>query len=234
MGTFGKAWMRGQVVRVVNGSSYLGQVQGPNSDTLKFAKVLCANCNNSRSQPFDAAYETFSRYVRTNSRVGEEYFSFKFSNIYGSDWRNEREALVRYFVKAIGCRLAEDGLQTPKAVIDFLDGSGKRAPHLNMEMGVNLAKLEMGKHMKFHGEEEGSLWLGDHGPWVDNAGALVGTWSFFGFQWFTLTWVFFFDRVRGRSNFYNSDKVEMNQFWPPGIAAGDAERACTVCNHGHP
>lgn len=32
-------------------------VQGPDSDLMKFEKSLCAKCNNSRSQPFDLSYD---------------------------------------------------------------------------------------------------------------------------------------------------------------------------------
>ncbi|MFI9112741.1 hypothetical protein [Streptomyces venezuelae] len=216
---------------MVSGRNRPDYIQGPNSDKLKFPKVLCANCNNSSSQAFDLAYEAFSNYLRENSSVVDGGFRFKFSDVYGFDWRIRREELVRYFVKHVGCRLAEAGIAVPEALIDFMNGKGRRAPHLNMQMGANLSKLEMGRHMsRVHGRDEGSLWLGDHELLPGRDGTPGGTQSFFGFDWFTLSWGFSFTWRRGQSNFYRSDKVEIPQFWPGGMTTGDVERVCVDCN----
>lgn len=42
----------------------LHDVRGPNSSLARFATTLCGRCNDTRSQPFDAAYDRFVEYLR--------------------------------------------------------------------------------------------------------------------------------------------------------------------------
>lgn len=229
--SFGSGPWSAPVVRVRGGSSYEERIQGPNSDKLKFAKVLCANCNNARSQPFDLAYDALASFLHQNAESVVEAGSFQFSRMYGKNWRDERRALAKYFVKSICCRLAEDGVCVPQAIIRYMDGSLRDLPNLTLEMNVNMAKYELGVHMRdVHGDGDGSLWLGDHQIIYDQNNDPVGTFSHLGFDWFNLDYQFMFTRKRGRANFFVGDSVRLERFWPDGFSAGDVARACQDCN----
>ncbi|MEU6535888.1 hypothetical protein [Streptomyces sp. NPDC047000] len=93
------------------------------SDKVKFSANLCANCNNSRSQKFDFAYEKFSDYVwqRQKSLWRARYIDMH--QIYGANWGDEVLNLARYIVKHAGCRIANDGFPVPPAFSDFLNGA---------------------------------------------------------------------------------------------------------------
>ena len=43
-------------------------LQGPDSKWVKWPDVLCAQCNNSRTQPFDRAYDKFIEYAVNSTR----------------------------------------------------------------------------------------------------------------------------------------------------------------------
>lgn len=225
-------WTDG-VVRVRSDSDYEEHIQGPNSDKLKFAKVLCANCNNAKSQPFDVAYDTFASFVHLNSEAVVKSGTFQFSKIYGTGWRDARRDLGRYFIKNICCRLAEDGVRVPSVVIDYMNGTLKELPNFILEMNINMAKYEFGKHEEeVHGISDGSLWTGNHGIIYDAQNDATGTYSHLGFEWFNLDYQFHFSARRGRANFFAGDTVRLERFWPSGVSAGDVARTCGECNPG--
>ncbi|MGW6012712.1 hypothetical protein [Streptomyces sp. NPDC055210] len=224
-------WVDG-VVRVRSGKEFEERIQGPNSNKLKFEKVLCAKCNNARSQSFDRAYEVFSEFLRVNANSIVRSERFRFSAIYGKDWRDQRRQLGKYFIKNICCRLAEDKVKIPQGVISYMDGSAKELPNFILEMNVNMAKYELGIHMgDVHGMHDGSLWLGDHGIIYDG-GAPSGTYSHLGFDWFNLDYQFLFDLKKGKANFFSGDLVRTPHFWPEGFGSGDVAKACRDCNPG--
>ncbi|MGW3668659.1 hypothetical protein [Streptomyces sp. NPDC005141] len=228
---FGSGPWPDPVVRVRSGSKREDRIQGPNSAKLKFAKVLCANCNNVRSQSFDLAYDVFAEYIHQNSDVSVKAGVIQFSRVYGKGWRDERRALTKYLVKNICCRLAEGRVQIPQPLICFMDGSVRDLPNLTLEMNINMAKYEMGVHLRdAHCIEGGSLWMGDHGIIYDSQTSPVGTFSHLGFDWFNVDYQVLFGRRKGRANFFSGDIVRLERFWPEGLSTGDALRACRDCN----
>ena len=97
----------------------LRPVQGPGSDELKFARVLCATCNNARSQPFDMAHDAFMTFVANNENSILRTRRFRFSDVYGGEWRSNRENLAKYYVKHVGCRLAQAGIKVEQPILDY-------------------------------------------------------------------------------------------------------------------
>ncbi len=89
-------------------------IQGPNSKIVKYNKILCANCNNNFSQPFDKAYEIFVNYILDNENLVIKRRFVNFRDIYGDEFENGQRNLYKYFVKSFGCRLANDGHLIPK------------------------------------------------------------------------------------------------------------------------
>lgn len=101
------------------------------SHHVRFRANLCASCNNTRSQPFDLAYDGFVDYLWSHGRRLQCYRYVNMKRIYGEDWNEQVRNLARYFVKQIGCRIEHDGYPVPPEFVEFLDGSS-RVPSLHM------------------------------------------------------------------------------------------------------
>lgn len=108
---------------------YLGQegkdlfeVPGPNSRSVKFTKILCQNCNNTRSQPFDKAYDLYADYIHSNSHRLARSRLLDWRDVYGSNWQESARMLGCYAVKSFGCWIAESGFPPPTVFAQFLDG----------------------------------------------------------------------------------------------------------------
>jgi hypothetical protein len=88
-------------------------LQGPNSKLVKFGKVLCSQCNSSRTQPYDNAYHRLSTWL---AREGDDFLNRRemdFQEIYGHDYKVGVSYLLRYFVKHLGCRIADSNFSVP-------------------------------------------------------------------------------------------------------------------------
>jgi hypothetical protein len=89
------------------------RIPSPNSKISTFGKVLCSDCNSTRTQPFDRAYEAFSRWVNQADSDIMLLSHLDFSAIYGVDFEASVLNLKRYFMKHLGCRLASDRYSIP-------------------------------------------------------------------------------------------------------------------------
>lgn len=106
---------------VIIRDNYQKEVQGPDSKLLKFNKVLCQDCNNSRSQPFDRAYDLFVRYVLENYNEILDRRIIDFNDIVKTDTVNFKHNVFRYFTKVFCCRLASNNISIVPELIEFLD-----------------------------------------------------------------------------------------------------------------
>lgn len=97
------------------------EVQGPKSRRLSYQAALCADCNSTRSQLWDKAYDAFIAWVFENQKMT---LSRRFVNLYevfGDDGAVEScPNLYKYFVKAFGCRLASAGYSVPPHLVELL------------------------------------------------------------------------------------------------------------------
>lgn len=92
------------------------------SDAVKFGKVLCRNCNNVRSQPFDKAYDVYAEFIQLNTARLSSATSIDWREVYGTDWQESARLLGCYAVKSFGCWLADGGFAPSKVFAPFLDG----------------------------------------------------------------------------------------------------------------
>jgi hypothetical protein len=92
------------------------------SDVVKFGKVLCQNCNNVRSQPFDRAYDVYADFIQSNMARLTRARSIDWREVYGADWQEASRLLGCYAVKNFGCWIAESGFAPSKVLATFLDG----------------------------------------------------------------------------------------------------------------
>ncbi|NOQ25285.1 MAG: hypothetical protein GQ564_07975 [Bacteroidales bacterium] len=96
-------------------------IQGPDSKLLKFEKVLCQNCNNSRSQPFDRSYDLFINYVLENYELILDKKNINLVNIVNSDTIGFKHNIFRYLTKIFCCRLATNNIIIEPKLVEFLN-----------------------------------------------------------------------------------------------------------------
>jgi hypothetical protein len=123
----------------------LDTVRGPKADGLKWSASMCQNCNSTRSQPFDRAYDELIQYVSEQEATLAVTREFRFSDVYGSEWERKRIDLIRYWVKHICCRAVEIDLKVPHALRSYMDDprDNPTPPHLFLVLGVQVNLLRM-------------------------------------------------------------------------------------------
>lgn len=98
------------------------RLNGVRAKPMLFPKVLCARCNNARSKPFDEAYDRFVQKVRDDPDFFQKSTEFDICEIFPKDPEGGIK-LARYYVKNIGCRIAEIGFSVPQQMVDFMNGA---------------------------------------------------------------------------------------------------------------
>ena len=142
-----------------NGPNKIFKVQGPDSQAVKFRANLCKGCNNARSSSFDRAYDSFMTKI---SPLFEEILIKKeidLKLVYGNSWEKEYINLIKYYVKHIGCRLANESTQVPNNLLKFLNDEdelkdvklqfevrplNKVVAQISLDMGVSFEVLKVG------------------------------------------------------------------------------------------
>lgn len=156
-------------------------VPGPRSKELTWRDNLCARCNNERSQPFDHAQTRLHEFIAANEATILRTRSVRLSEVYGPRWPDERDNLLRYYVKHVVCRVAAAGVLVTPDLTDFLDG-GPTPRSLEFTAEIRRDIVAMGA---------GGLWLGDLWHMANTrTGELTEINSFTGYRWFRLTWMY--------------------------------------------
>lgn len=125
-------------------------VQGPNSKIMKFEPSICQNCNNSRSQPFDRAYDRWVDYLSANYDKIVERRLVDLRDVVGrADYEDFKLNLAKYFAKHIGCRVADNSAgQVPDSLITFLDGETEESGVAWTELCLSRSALEQHDMMR--------------------------------------------------------------------------------------
>ncbi|MEU2498073.1 hypothetical protein ACPCC5_19025 [Streptomyces pseudogriseolus] len=202
-----------------------------NSGKLKFDKVLCARCNNERSQVFDRSYDVFADYLHEKESLIVAAGYVRLTAIFGAGWRDRMPEVVKYFVKHVCCRMAEDRVLIPKGVVDFLNGVRPDLPHLSMEMSINLSVHDLAKHeADVHGVQGGSLWLGPQQAYLDPSGTSIdAVSSHLGVNCFFLGYVCDMRSPAGGMDF-RGDCLVMPRYKPEGLQDVEIRDVCRDCN----
>lgn len=103
---------------------------------VRWRRNMCANCNNSRSQAFDRAYDVFEAFLVSRFDVMADWTRFDWKDVYGNDWRIGSRDLARYFAKQLGCMLATYDLPVPNDIRRFLDGAA-RCPSVCFKLAID-------------------------------------------------------------------------------------------------
>lgn len=205
---FGKGPYKGanELVRGIAGQ--LRKIQGPNSKEAKFENTLCQICNNERSQPFDTTYDEFSEYIRLNEQKIIAARQFKFSDIFGVDWKDCRLDLLRYYVKHICCRLSTARIFVRQEVIDFLNGAqGLKFLKLNLEIREDIVAMMDG--LRKVGMDDGCMWIGDLTCQTSkSSGDISEAQSFLGYRWLRMNYLYDYGIGDTEDNF-SGDLVDL-------------------------
>jgi hypothetical protein len=119
--------------------------RGPNSGLVKFAATLCARCNDTRSQPFDEAWDAFVSYIADHEAdvVGTQ--NVEWADVLGPQWQARGADVERYVLKHAICRVVDE-LPGPITIagdyIDYLDG-GPRPGAMEIELAIDLGVVEL-------------------------------------------------------------------------------------------
>lgn len=188
--SFGRGPYRGEgrIVRGIEGT--LRNIQGPNSDEVKFEKNLCAPCNNTKSQHFDRSYDKFVSFLHDHEEKILKERKLFFSDIYDAEWRSEVARLYKYFVKHICCRLAEGKVWISPNVIAFLNDEGPlQNLIISFEIREDILALEKKNEELRIGN--GSFWMGDLICLESQgSGAMSEACSFLGLRWLRINYVY--------------------------------------------
>lgn len=103
-------------------SNRLIEIQGLNSKYVKWQPSICEDCNNSKTKPFDLAYDKIIDYFQLNKDRIKKTTFIDFSNI-SEDWTSLKVDFVKYCVKHVGCRLFDCNIQPTKNMSNFLLGN---------------------------------------------------------------------------------------------------------------
>ena len=121
------------------------EFRGPNSSLVKFSKTLCARCNDTTSQPFDSAWDTFAAYVADHEADILITRQLDWAEVFGPDWKARGADFERYVLKHAMCRVI-DQLSHPIEVageyIDFLNG-GPRPNVMAIGLAIDLSVVAL-------------------------------------------------------------------------------------------
>lgn len=136
------------------------------SPQVRFTANLCAHCNNTKSQPFDRAYDRFVEYLWNHKDELWRFRHIDMKEIYGNSWPDDVRNLARYVVKHMGCRMNHDGYPVPQDFSLFLNGTPMLA---NVQMATFKNPTLWALHQKLR--EDGPDW--SLGLWIDPARGAV-------------------------------------------------------------
>lgn len=130
---------------VVDKDKKFYQIQGPDSDLLKYDKVLCQKCNNSRSQSFDRAYDKFIEYFDDKIDVIIQDGYIDFEEIFPDDYELEKYNTIRYYIKHFCCKLASNNIMIDEKIIDFLNSKTNTLNSVLMKFEIRYDKYILEK-----------------------------------------------------------------------------------------
>lgn len=96
-------------------------VPSPSSKIVSYDPLICTDCNNNKSQPWDKAYEIFEKWIFENSSQIFEKRRIPLWEVYDHEtYTYQCPNLYKYFVKTFGCRLASIDVPVPVNLTNLL------------------------------------------------------------------------------------------------------------------
>jgi len=111
-------------------------IQSLNSCVLKFPKSLCAYCNNTRTQPHDMAWATFSSGIRSRQPPISHKAVIRANRIFRSNTASHLLNVHLYFVKIAGCHAVEHNIKIDLKVLSQAILNNAICPNIFLKLGV--------------------------------------------------------------------------------------------------
>jgi hypothetical protein len=110
---------------------------------LKSPGRICQNCNSTRTQPYDRAWETLSEYFRTAMPALAPDAVVRLNRVFSYDTRQQMLNVHQFFVKAFGCLVIEGSL--PIDISGFADAlmNDRAHPLVHLKFGVPSASTRV-------------------------------------------------------------------------------------------
>lgn len=107
-------------------------LQSAKSKVITSKALICAHCNNQRTQPYDNAWLDLSGYLLNNWASISRRGGFDLSKVFPGSTNKAAICVHLYFVKLFGCRIVED--QIPIDIAPFssalMNGTAHEEVHL--------------------------------------------------------------------------------------------------------
>lgn len=113
-------------------------VKGLRSELLKCSALICARCNNERTQPYDRAWEKLSTFFsssRLELRGGQ---IIRLDSIFPGTMKRSMLCVHLYFVKLFGCMIAEHEIPINIAPFAYATMNGIAHPKVHVAFGPSL------------------------------------------------------------------------------------------------
>jgi hypothetical protein len=123
-------------------------VPGIKSDKLKFKALLCACCNNERTQPHDQAWEKLSRHLRERQPPVRPGTVVSLARVFPGTVRQSMLSVHLYFVKLFGCLVTEHSVPLDISPFSAAILQGRAHPNVHLSVWV---QTDAGAH-KFAGQ----------------------------------------------------------------------------------
>lgn len=191
-------------------------LQSTNSKFIK-AVVLCKNCNNHKTQPFDKAYEEFIKYINKNKKEIIHKRFINLSNVFEKNMEQEQTNLYKYLVKSFVCRLAYFNHPIPQDLIDLLDKDSFQSG-LRITFAINEIILN-----NKYGLEEcvGNGTIGANQSYLDGTSDILFYTYFEQFKWLDIYYYYYqYDNYQTDGNL-GSTWIANNQFIYLGTSYND-------------
>jgi len=109
-------------------------VKGINADIMKSDALICAPCNNQRTQPYDRAWETLSAYLRSRTRIrGGDRIDL--GKVFPGAVHKSMLYVHLFFVKLFGCLIAEHSI--PIDIGDFSNAILNNTAHQKVHLAIS-------------------------------------------------------------------------------------------------
>ena len=105
-------------------------VKSVKSDKLKSDALICPNCNNNLSQPYDRSWETLSNYLRANWSKSVNAGVIPLNEVFKNNIEESMLNVHLLFVKIFGCRIIEN--EVPININRFSQAFLKKEAHKNI------------------------------------------------------------------------------------------------------
>ena len=118
--------------------------------TLKPNRSICAHCNDVATQSYDAAWLALSGYLQKHWSEIVGRGSFDLTKVFAADVATQALRVQLYFVKALGCKLNDDGINVD--LRSFSAALMEGAPHAEVTLLVVNSLAAPGKMLSYQSD----------------------------------------------------------------------------------